>query len=129
VFSNLLPGKDSVVAICCSGNVVTEPLLGNGRPLRLHYFGLQPSCENIVAHLLRARTVEPQKQPLLRNTRMQQYENEVIKSVSRQRFSKHYSAYRAVLCNAVTSSKIRTVFSVGLCRVLIREANSEARSS
>jgi hypothetical protein len=34
-------------------------------------------------------------------------------SVSRQLLGKHISAYRTVLCNAVTSSMIETVFSVG----------------
>jgi hypothetical protein len=32
---------DSFVAIRCSGNVITEPLLSNGRPLWLHYSGFQ----------------------------------------------------------------------------------------
>jgi hypothetical protein len=31
VFSNLLPGSDSFVAIRCSGNVISGPLLSNGR--------------------------------------------------------------------------------------------------
>jgi hypothetical protein len=37
VFSYLLPSNDSFVAIHCSGNVITEPLLSNERPLWLHY--------------------------------------------------------------------------------------------
>jgi hypothetical protein len=37
VFSNLLPGKDSMIAICCSRNVISEPLLSNGRPLWIPY--------------------------------------------------------------------------------------------
>jgi hypothetical protein len=45
LFSDLLPINDSFVAICCSGNVITEPLLSNGRP-ELHYSGFQPSCHN-----------------------------------------------------------------------------------
>jgi hypothetical protein len=32
---------DSIVAIRCSGNVITEPLLSNGRLLWLHYSGFQ----------------------------------------------------------------------------------------
>jgi hypothetical protein len=32
---------------------------------------LDASFDNIVAYLIHASTVEPQKQPLLRNTRMQ----------------------------------------------------------
>jgi hypothetical protein len=32
---------DSIVAHRCSGNVITEPLLSNGRPLWLHYSGFQ----------------------------------------------------------------------------------------
>jgi hypothetical protein len=39
VFSNLLPGNDTFVAIRCSENVISEPLLSNGRPLWLHYSG------------------------------------------------------------------------------------------
>jgi hypothetical protein len=35
-----------------------------------------------------------------------------MKSVSRQRLGKHISAYRTVICNEVTSSIIKTVFSV-----------------
>jgi hypothetical protein len=31
VFSNLLPGSDSFVATGCSGNVISETLLNNGR--------------------------------------------------------------------------------------------------
>jgi hypothetical protein len=41
VFSGLLPSNDSFVAIRCSGNVITEPLLTKGRPLLLHYSGFQ----------------------------------------------------------------------------------------
>jgi hypothetical protein len=48
--------------------------------------------------------------------------------VCRQRLGKHISAYRTVLCNAVTSSTIQTFFPWGLCRGLIREVISEARS-
>jgi tRNA C32,U32 (ribose-2'-O)-methylase TrmJ len=44
---------------------------------------------NIVAYLAHARTVEPQKKPLLNNTRTQQQNNGVMQRVSRQRFSKH----------------------------------------
>jgi hypothetical protein len=45
-----------------------------------------------VAYLLHARTVEPQKQPLLSNTRMQQKNNGVMQTASRQRLCKHTSA-------------------------------------
>jgi hypothetical protein len=31
VFNNLLPGNDSFAVIRCNGNVITEPLLRNGR--------------------------------------------------------------------------------------------------
>jgi hypothetical protein len=41
-----------------------------------------------MAYLLHARTVEPQKQPLLSNTRTQQQSNEVKQTVSRQRLGK-----------------------------------------
>jgi hypothetical protein len=44
VFINLLPGNDTFVAIRCSGTVIFEPLLSNGRLLRLHHSGFQPSC-------------------------------------------------------------------------------------
>jgi hypothetical protein len=40
VFSNLLPGNDSLVAIHCSRNVISKPLLSNGRALWLHYCGI-----------------------------------------------------------------------------------------
>jgi hypothetical protein len=50
VFSNLLPGNDSFVAIRRSGNVVTEPLLGNGRPLPLDCSGFQQSCHNMYSY-------------------------------------------------------------------------------
>jgi hypothetical protein len=42
-----------------------------------------------MAYLLHAKTVEPQKQPLLSNTPTQQYNNGVVQSVSRQRPDKH----------------------------------------
>jgi hypothetical protein len=35
-----------------------------------------------------------------------------MQSVSRQRVGKHISAYRTVLCNAVTSTIMQTVFSM-----------------
>jgi hypothetical protein len=44
---------------------------------------------HIVAYLLHARTVEPQKQPLLSNTCMQQQNNGVMQPVSRQQLGKH----------------------------------------
>jgi hypothetical protein len=44
---SLLPGNGLFVAIRCSGNVISEPLLSNGRLLRLHHSGFQPSCHNI----------------------------------------------------------------------------------
>jgi hypothetical protein len=47
LFSGLLPSNNSFAPIRCSGNVITEPLLSNGRSLRLHYSGFQPSCHNI----------------------------------------------------------------------------------
>jgi hypothetical protein len=69
-------------------------------------------AQYIVAYLIHARTGEPQKQPLLSNTRTQQYNNGAMQSVSRQRPGKHISAYRHVLCTAVTSSTILIVFSM-----------------
>jgi hypothetical protein len=48
VFSNLLPGNDSFVAIPCIGNVISEPLLSNVRLSRLHHSGLQPSCHSVL---------------------------------------------------------------------------------
>jgi hypothetical protein len=41
VFSDLLPNNDSFVAIRYTWNVITEPLLSNGRPLRLQYSSFQ----------------------------------------------------------------------------------------
>jgi hypothetical protein len=38
---------DLFVGICCSGNITTESLLSNGRPLWLNYSGFQASCHNI----------------------------------------------------------------------------------
>jgi hypothetical protein len=74
--------------------------------------GKMPEHNYIVMYLLHARTVEPQKQPLLSNTCMQQYKSGVIQSISRQRLGKHISAYWIMLCNVVAST-VRTVFSVG----------------
>jgi hypothetical protein len=65
-----------------------------------------------VVYLLHVIIVEPQKKPLPRNASTQKYNNWVMKSVSRQWLDKHISAYRTVLCNAVTSSTIRTVHSI-----------------
>jgi hypothetical protein len=45
-----------------------------------------------VAYLRHARTVELQKQPLLNNTRTQQYNSGVMQSLSRQRLDKHVPA-------------------------------------
>jgi hypothetical protein len=39
VFSSLLPSNDSFFAIHYSGNVISEPLLSNGRPLWFNYSG------------------------------------------------------------------------------------------
>jgi hypothetical protein len=41
VFRGLLPSNYSFVAIRYRGNVITDPLLSNGRPLWLHYFGFE----------------------------------------------------------------------------------------
>jgi hypothetical protein len=38
MFSNLLPANDSFIAICCSGNVISEPLLSNRCLLQLQHF-------------------------------------------------------------------------------------------
>jgi hypothetical protein len=63
-------------------------------------FGWGPVClnndnnlvHNIVAYMHHARTVEPQKQPLLSNTRTQQWNNGVMQPASRQRLGKHTGA-------------------------------------
>jgi hypothetical protein len=55
LFIGLLPSNDLFIAIGCSGNVVTEPLLSNGRTLRLHYSGFQPSCHNMQPFRLLAK--------------------------------------------------------------------------
>jgi hypothetical protein len=39
---------NAFVNILCRGNVITEPLLTNGRLLRLHHSGFRPSCHNII---------------------------------------------------------------------------------
>jgi hypothetical protein len=47
VFSNLLPGNDSFAAIPCNGNVISEPLLSNGRLALAPLFRLSavtPQC-------------------------------------------------------------------------------------
>jgi hypothetical protein len=49
------PGDDSFVAIRCSGNVISEPLLSNRRLIRLHHLGFQPSCHNIASYGREAR--------------------------------------------------------------------------
>jgi hypothetical protein len=49
-------------------------------------------ANHIVKYLLRARTTEPQKQPFLSNTRMQEWNNGVMQPASRQRLGKHTSA-------------------------------------
>jgi hypothetical protein len=46
---------------------------------------------NIVVYLLRARTVEPQKQLFLSNTHTQQWNKRVMQPTSRQRLGKHTS--------------------------------------
>jgi hypothetical protein len=51
-----------------------------------------------------------------------------MQSVSRQRLGKRISEYRTVLCNAVTSSTIEAVFSVGYVQSAYKEVNSEASS-
>jgi hypothetical protein len=47
VFNSLLPGNDSFIVIRCSGNLISESLLSNGRLLRLRHSGFQPSCHII----------------------------------------------------------------------------------
>jgi hypothetical protein len=39
-------GNDVFIAICCNGNIITEPLSSNKRLFRLHYSGFQASCHN-----------------------------------------------------------------------------------
>jgi hypothetical protein len=41
VFRDFVPSNESFIAIRCSWNAITEPLLSNGRPLWLHYPGFQ----------------------------------------------------------------------------------------
>jgi hypothetical protein len=48
VFSSLLPGNYSFVAILCSGNMISDPLLSNGRLFRLHHSGFHPACHIIL---------------------------------------------------------------------------------
>jgi hypothetical protein len=48
-----LPGNDSFVAIQYRENVISEPFLSNGRLLRLHHSGFQPSCQNILLSQIR----------------------------------------------------------------------------
>jgi hypothetical protein len=48
VFSSLLPDNYSFVGILCSGNMISDPLLSNGRLLRLHRSGFHPACHIIV---------------------------------------------------------------------------------
>jgi hypothetical protein len=53
----------------------------------------------IVAYLLHARTVEPQKQRFLSNTRMQQWNNFVMQPVSKQRLGKRVPPHNSTeLC-------------------------------
>jgi hypothetical protein len=56
VSSNLLPGNDSFVAIRSNGNVISGPLLNNGRPLWFHYSGFQSSLYNIKEYIGREWT-------------------------------------------------------------------------
>jgi hypothetical protein len=49
-------------------------------------------AKHIVAYLLHARTVEPQKQPFISNTRTQQWNNGIMQPASRYRLAKHTSA-------------------------------------
>jgi hypothetical protein len=76
---------------------------------------LQPGIY-IVAYLLHARTVEPQKQPLLSNTRTQQYNKGVMQSVSRQRLGKHVPTRTnigsCVFCVDCATQQYNDVFSV-----------------
>jgi hypothetical protein len=62
-------------------NVMTLQLLSNS--LSFSYA--------TVAYLLHASTVEPEKQPLLSNTRTQQYNNGIMQPVSEQWLGKHVS--------------------------------------
>jgi hypothetical protein len=48
LFNGLLSSNNSFIVICCSGKVVTEPLLGNGRLLRFYHSGFQLSCHSII---------------------------------------------------------------------------------
>jgi hypothetical protein len=64
---------------------------------QLNYFNQQIVSEylwlyNIMVHLLHARTVEPQEQPLLSNTPSQQWNNGVMQPVCRKWLGKHTSA-------------------------------------
>jgi hypothetical protein len=65
VFSNLLPGNDSFVAIRCNGNVISDPLLSNGRLLLLHHSDSQPYCHNIVDNTLKMNDTQIERINLL----------------------------------------------------------------
>jgi hypothetical protein len=54
-----------------------------------------------VAYLHHARTVEAQKQPLLSNTRTQQWNNGVMQPSSRQRLGKHVPTRKNRNCVSV----------------------------
>jgi hypothetical protein len=51
VICNWIPGSDSFIAIHCSENVIFDPLLSNGRLLRLQYSGFRSSCHKILWHI------------------------------------------------------------------------------
>jgi hypothetical protein len=55
---------------------------------KLNFPTVAPETVNTVVHLPHGRTAEPQKQPLLSNTRTQQQNNGVMRPVSRQRLGK-----------------------------------------
>jgi hypothetical protein len=85
-----------------------------------------------VAYLLHARHVEPQKQPLLSNTRTQQYNDGVMQPVSRQRLGKHVPT-RNNIGNCVyyvvcATQQYSAVFSVrGPCREDVRSTVVQCR--
>jgi hypothetical protein len=70
-----------------------------------------------VTYVRHARTVEPEKQPLLNNTRTQQYNNGVMQSVSKQRLGKH------------ASTKERQCFLLGPCRGVILKKTGVTRQA
>jgi hypothetical protein len=70
----------------------TERLLASEEQSLLRGGSFSVDMIYIVAYLLHAITVGPQKQAFINNTRKQQWNNEVMQTTSGQRLGKHTSA-------------------------------------